>query len=386
MGRLAGIPIGIHPLWLVVVALITWSLGSEYYPAEVDGLSTAAAYGLGFASALTLFAGILLHELGHAVTARRAGIEVQEIDLWLLGGVARISGEPHRPRDELRFALAGPLVTFGLVVAFAAARIVLGSGGPSWVRALLDYQLYVNGLILGFNLMPAFPLDGGRVLRAELWRRSGSRRDATMRAAAVGRGVGYVLAGLGVLSFLAGAPGGLWFALMGGFIVLAARAEEQGEVVDAALTGRTVAELMSSPAIAIGADASLHDAAQLFAAHLYTTFPVVAADGRAVGLLTIDAVRHVPAGRRDQVTVGEVAVDDAGLLVSPDMPLIEAVRLPAFQRLGRLVAVDVDDRVVGILSTTDVHRVLRARELADASPRPVPRPAAALPSTRVVPR
>lgn len=395
MGRLAGIPIGIHPLWLLVVALITWSLGSEYYPSEVDGLSTGAAYALGLASALTLFAGILLHELGHAVTARRAGIEVEEIDLWLLGGVARISGEPRRPRDELRFALAGPLVTLGLVVVFAVARLALGSGGPDWVRALLDYQLFVNGLILGFNLMPAFPLDGGRVLRAVLWGRLGSRSEATTRAAGVGRGFGWVLGSFGVLTFLAGAPGGLWFALMGGFIVLAARAEEQGEAIEAAFVGRTVADLMSSPAVVVRADASLHDAAEVFARHLYTSFPVVAPDGSARGLLTIGAVRRVPAHDRDRITVAEAAVLDPGLLATVDTPLWDAVRRPAFQQLGRLVGVDGDGRVVGVLSSTDVHRALRAHELVDGDPTstsPAPRSrdgarsGVTLPPGRVAPR
>ena len=226
IGRIAGIPVGVSPLWLVIVALFTVALGAGYFPEEVHGISPVVSYALGLASVLLLFASILAHEFGHALVARRRGIEVQEIDLWLLGGVSRMRGEAHAPGDELAFALAGPAVTAVLAACFGALALLLPSSTPAVARALIDYQALVNCLLLGFNLMPAFPLDGGRVLRSLLWRRSGDIGRSTATAASVGRGFGYLLIGLGGLEFLSGAPEGLWLALIGFFIVSAASAEQ----------------------------------------------------------------------------------------------------------------------------------------------------------------
>ena len=192
VARIAGIPVGISPLWLIIVALITWSLGAAYYPNEVHGIAPATAYALGLASALLLFASILAHEFGHALVARRRGVEIEEIDLWLLGGVARMSGRPRRARDELSFALAGPAVTAVIAAIFGAVALALPASAPAALRALVGYQAEINLLILGFNLIPAFPLDGGRVARALLWLRSGNLAAATDTAARLGRVFGYV--------------------------------------------------------------------------------------------------------------------------------------------------------------------------------------------------
>ena len=254
IGRLAGIPIGINPLWLVIVGLITWSLGATYYPDQVSGISPAAAYGLGFASALLLFASIVLHELGHAVVARRRGVAVEGIDLWLLGGVSKLRGSPHGPGDELRYAAAGPAVTLAIALGFGAVVLALPAGTPAALRALLEYQLYVNALILAFNLLPAFPLDGGRILRAVVWARVGEMARATSIAATVGRGFAYGFIFLGVLVALQGAPGGLWLSLIGLFLAFAGRAEEGAQQLRSTLGGHQARELMSYPAVVIPAE------------------------------------------------------------------------------------------------------------------------------------
>jgi Zn-dependent protease len=228
IGRLAGIPIGIQPLWLMIVALITWQLGAAYYPDAVDGIAPLAAYALGLLSALLLFASILLHELGHAVVARRHGVEIEEIDLWLLGGVARMSGQPRTAGDELRFAIAGPAVTLAIAVLFGAIALGLSSSGATALRAVVEYQAFVNTAILVFNMVPAFPLDGGRVARALLWGWTHDLGRATAAAAAAGRALGYAMIALGVFATAAGAFGGIWLALVGFFVVVAARAEEGG--------------------------------------------------------------------------------------------------------------------------------------------------------------
>lgn len=368
IGRLAGVPIGIHPLWLVIVALITLALGSDYFPTEAPGVSDPVAYLLGLGSALALFVGILLHELGHAIVARRHGVEIEEIDLWLLGGVARMTGEPHEPGDELRFALAGPAVTCVLLAGFGALRLIVGDSSDA-VRAFLDYQLYINAAVVLFNLLPAFPLDGGRAVRALLWRRFGDRERATALAAQGGKTFGFMLVALGVISFAAGAIGGLWLGLVGGFLIVAAGAEAQRTALEQEFAGRTAAMLMTAPAVSLAADLPLDDAIVVgFSRHLYSAFPVTDADGRAIGVLTIDAVRQVPAPLRAQRRVEDVAALDRSLLVTPETAVTELLARPSYLHIGRAVVVDADERPVGVVSVTDVQRRLRADALLPSTP------------------
>ncbi|HLL92318.1 MAG TPA: site-2 protease family protein [Solirubrobacteraceae bacterium] len=361
IGSIAGIPVGVSPLWLVIVALITFSLGAGYFPEEIHGISAGAAYALGLASALLLFASILAHEFGHALVARRRGIEVEEIDLWLLGGVSRMRGEAHRPGDELRYALAGPAVTAVIAVCFGAAALLLPASTPAAISALVEYQALINGVILVFNLMPAFPLDGGRVLRSLLWRRSGDIRRSTETAANVGRGFGYLLIFLGGLEFINGAPEGLWPALIGFFIVAAAGAEARGAQLQAALSGVHVRELMSAPVVSIPLETSVARAARdFFLADRFTAFPVVDEAGRALGLVSLAQVEALTPEQRDARRVGEIAERDPSLLVREQDDVAGLLERPAFARVGRAVAVDSFGRPVGLLSITDVQRALRA--------------------------
>jgi Zn-dependent protease/CBS domain-containing protein len=348
----------------VIVALITWSLGSSYYPEEVRGIGTGAAYGLGLASALLLFASILAHELGHALVARRCGVEVEEIDLWLLGGVSRMRGEAHEPGDELRYALAGPAVTAVLVVVFGVAALLLGPATPRVISALVEYQALVNGLVLVFNLMPAFPLDGGRVLRSLLWRRSGDLARSTETAAGVGRGFGYVLIALGVLEVLAGGPQGFWLVMVGFFLVVAAGAQAAGAQVRAVFSGVPARELMSAPVVSIPEQVSAARAGvDFFLARRYTAFPVVDERGRALGLVSLVQIEALTPEQRELRRVGELAERDPSLIVGEDSDVAELLALAAFSRVGRAVVVDRLDRPVGMLSITDVQRTLRASRL-----------------------
>jgi len=360
VGRLAGIPIGVQPLWLVIVALITWSLGAVYYPEQVEGIAPGAAYALGFVSAMLLFASIVAHELGHAIVARRHGVEIEQIDLWLLGGVARLSGSPRHARDELAYAVAGPAVTLGVIAVFAFAA-ALSTGAPEELRAVVEYQLAVNVLILVFNLLPAFPLDGGRVLRALLWQRGGDMTRATATAAMIGRGFGYGLIGIGLLAAVQGVPSGLWFALIGIFLIFAGRAEESHQRVKAALRGATARDLMASPAVTISAQATAEDAAHRFAQHHFRAFPVVDPGG-VRGVLTIDRVEAIPASGRAAVRVEEIMDSDPELFVDEQADVAELLDRPAFQRVGRAI-VRADRDEVGILSVTEVERAVRAERL-----------------------
>jgi Zn-dependent protease/predicted transcriptional regulator len=367
IARIAGIPVGISPLWLIIVGLITWSLGAGYYPGEVHGITTAGSYALGLASALLLFASILAHEFGHALVARRRGVQIEEIDLWLLGGVARMSSEPKTAEDELHFALAGPAVTAVVAALFGALAVALPGSAPAALRALVDYQVQINVLILGFNLVPAFPLDGGRVARALIWRRTGDKAAATNTAAGLGRVFGYLLIAFGVLLAFDGEPGGLWFALIGVFLVSAATAERMHEQVVDAFTGVPAEELMSQPAISIPAESTLVEAHEYFVRHRYTAFPVTDGAGRAVGMLSIEHLRRTPRSRWPTTRAAERADRDPALLVGGQEKIAHLLDQPAFVRIGRAAVIDQEGRPVGVVSLTDIERTIRASRLGNSA-------------------
>ncbi|HXW59437.1 MAG TPA: site-2 protease family protein [Solirubrobacteraceae bacterium] len=358
-----GIPVGISPWWLVIVVLITWSLGASYFPEAVHGIAPAASYALGLASALLLFASILAHEFGHAIVARRRGIEIEEIDLWLLGGVSRMRGEAHDPHDELRYAIAGPMVSAVIAVCFAIAALTLPASTPSVVMALVEYQAFVNGLILVFNLLPAFPLDGGRVLRALLWRRSGEIARSTKIAASVGRGFGYLMIFLGALAALQGEVGGLWLAVIGFFVVIAAGAQAMGAQIKSTFDGVAARELMSAPALSLPASMTAAQAErEYFQRYRYSSFPVLGATGAVVGLVGAPQLRGL--SHRHGLTLGDIANKDRGLIVGEDKDVVKLLESPAFQRCGRAVVIDRFGQPVGLVSITDVQRALREAEIA----------------------
>jgi len=364
--RIGGIPLGVQPLWLVIVALITWSLGADYYPQRVHGIAPVAAYGLGLVSALLLFASIVAHELGHALTARRYGIAVDGIDLWLLGGVAKLRGEAHRPEDELRYALAGPAITVVIAAVFGALALLLPHTTPRAIKAVVDYQAYVNAAILVFNLLPAFPLDGGRVARALMWRRSGDLQRATAAAARLGRGFGWGFVGLGALNAFAGVASGLWLVVIGFFILMAAGAESRQTELAGAFGGYHAADLMSSPAVSIDADVTLAQAADVFVRERFTSFPVVE-DGRVAGLLMITSLEAVPRAAWATTHVGAVADRDPTLFVSQGAEVSDLLRRDGFARDARAIVLGPTGGLAGIVSLTDVQRALRAMRLNSRS-------------------
>lgn len=365
IARIAGIPVGVSPWWLVIVALITWSLGADYFPSVIDHVAPALSYALGLVSALLLFASILAHEFGHALVARRHGIQVEEIDLWLLGGVSKMRDEAHNPDDELRYAIAGPAVTAVIALLFGAIALALPKSSSQVLRALIDYQVLVNCLILGFNLLPAFPLDGGRVLRSILWRRSHDVERSTATAASVGRGFGYVMVGLGFIELFAGSAGGLWLAIIGFFLIAASGAQAVGAQVQATFSGVHARELMSTPVVSVPAELSLERAgAEYFVPYRYTAFPVVDSGGRFDGVIAVDRVERVPDPERASRRVEDVADHDPELAIGEEEDVAALLTRPAFGRVGRAVVVDPGGVPVGLLSITDIERTLRAHRLA----------------------
>jgi Zn-dependent protease len=225
--KLFGIPIRIDPSWYGIAAFVAWSLASGYFPAQCPGLSTPVYGAMGLAASLLLFGCVLLHELGHALAARRLRIPVTQVTLFLFGGVSQLGAEPRRPSVELRIALAGPLVSAWLagLCWLGADRIPLEGSLPLVARVILRYLAAVNVGILVFNLLPGFPLDGGRVLRAAVWAWTGSLRRATRLASRLGAALGLGLLGLGLWVMLRGAwVSGVWYVFLGFFLREAAQA------------------------------------------------------------------------------------------------------------------------------------------------------------------
>lgn len=348
IGRIAGIPVGISPWWLLIVVLLTWSLASTYFPGTAPGIDALSATALALTSVLALFAGILAHELAHAIVARRAGVEIEEIDLWLLGGVARMRGRPQAARDELRFALAGPAVTVTLAVAFAVPALTLRD---SALRAFVVYQAQANAAIAVFNLLPALPLDGGRAARALLWRRTGDLPRATVIAARAGRWTGLGFVYLGLLATFAGAVVGLWFAMIGLFLVAAATSEQRRAELEQRLAGLTAADVMSAPAVTVAADASLSGARGVLWEHDFAAVPVVDGRGAVVGWLG-----RARAEADGDGTAGAAAHADPALLIDFDAPVTALLERPSFVAFGRAAVVDDAGRPLGVITTSDLDR------------------------------
>jgi Zn-dependent protease len=357
-GRVAGIPVGASWSILLIGALIAWSLAASILPAQVPGLAPAG-YWLGGVVGTGLFLGSLLaHELGHAVVARRAGLRVRGITLWLLGGVALLEDEPVRPRDELRVALVGPAVSLALAVAFGLVAVALGlAGGPGLAVAVAAWLAVGNTALALFNLLPAAPLDGGRVLRGLLWRRHGSRVRAAVTATRAGQVVGAALIVYGLAGTLTGwGIGTLWTALVGWFLTVAARQERDQAVLRQGVGGLRAGQVMTPAPVTAPAwftvDAFLRtyvDPWQVAALPLRTF------DGRPAGVVTVDALRAVPEARRHLVRAGDVAIPVPDLVVvGPDEPVGDlAARLAGGRTVAAVVA---GGRLLGLITPADLAR------------------------------
>jgi Zn-dependent protease len=361
LGRIAGIRIGINWSWLVVFALITWSWATAIFPDQNPGLSKGTYWGMAIVAALLFFASILLHELGHAFQARREGMEIEGITLWLFGGVAQFKGMFPSAGAEFRIAIAGPLVS--LVLGFAFVGIAVAVHGAPVVDGVAAWLGYINLSLLVFNLLPALPLDGGRVLRAALWRARNDFAWATRVAAGIGRGFGFLfIAGGLAMFFWENATSGLWLAFIGWFLLGAASAEARYIAVRDAFGGLRVRDLMVREPQTVTPNTTIGDLMDnVVWSHRYTTYPVVE-DGRAVGLLPFRCVAQVPRGEWDERTVRDCMLPaDQVPTLSEDEPLEQAL-MELSNGVGRGLVLD-DGRLVGFLSMSDLARALETHGL-----------------------
>ena len=355
-----GIPIAVHPSWLVVFALFAWSLAQGYFPIEYPGWGMVTYWAVGAATALLVFGSVLVHELGHSWVALRNGLPIRGITLFVFGGVAEIGREAATPGAEFRIALAGPLTSFALAALFAGAR--LAAGEVDVVAAPAFWLARINATVALFNLLPGFPLDGGRVLRAIMWRTTGSFERATRTAALTGRVVanGFIL--LGILAALRGnVVGGVWIALIGWFLENAARQTGAQVGTAALLRGVTVGQVMTRECPRVPGDMRLerlvHD--EVLAGGRRCFF-VVDAD-RLRGLLTLGDIRAIPRERWSVTPVEQVMTPLAKLAsVTPRDDLLVALRAMDETGVGQLPVVD-DAALVGAVGREQVLRYIAAR-------------------------
>jgi Zn-dependent protease len=372
-----GIRIAVDWSWFLILFLVIFWMTNFYSDLLGESGSSATPFLLGLASAAGFFGSILLHELGHAFVATRNGIGISSIQLWIFGGMARMDREADSPGVEARIALGGPAVTFAIFAAltiggvlaggwhdFREAALVQTSSGADGILAMVAWLASINLLLLIFNLLPAFPMDGGRVARAIAWRVTGDRNAATKFAADLGRAFGYLFIAGGISMALTdsilGTFGGIWLALVGMVINGAAR----GAAIQTRMTGHihsiSVADVMDREPVTIRGDLSIEQALdQYFLRYRWPWFPVVDAAHRFLGLLNRDAADEIPEVSRAGSTVSEIVDADRSLFVRDDTPLDSLLSNQNLRRLGALMAVDADGRLSGVITVEQVGRALR---------------------------
>jgi Zn-dependent protease/CBS domain-containing protein len=360
IARVIGIPIYLHFSWLIIFGLIVWTLSTGYFPAQYPDLPASSYWAKGLVASLLFFVSIVFHELGHAVVALRHGLRTRSITLFIFGGVAQLEKDPKDGRSEFWMAAAGPLVSLALAGLFYTCA-TLPFMGP-WAAAVAKYLALINLILALFNLVPAFPMDGGRLLRGALWGPLGKAR-ATRIASGAGTFFAFFLIFAGVFSLLRGdSLGGLWYILIGWFIKDASAASYQQVRLDEALRGVTVRDAMVEAVATVPSTGSVAEAArEYFMRTGYGSYPVTRGEA-VVGLLCLKDVLRLSAEEREATSVqGAMRPLTDAIVTDPDAPLPVAIARMAQAGTGRLLVMH-GERLVGLLTTNGVVRRLKVRE------------------------
>jgi Zn-dependent protease/predicted transcriptional regulator len=369
-----GIAIEVHSSWIFVYALMTWSLAVGYFPQALPDVPASVYWLSGLVAALLLFTSVLVHELAHAFVALGEGVGVRRITLFLFGGVSHLDEDARTPGGEFRIAIAGPVSSFGIAAILWVVDTTL-TAPATIAAAIVGYLVWVNLAVGIFNLIPGFPLDGGRLLRAALWRWRGDYMRATYLASRAGMGFAVALMVLGVMQMFGGSLlGGVWLILIGLFLRASADASYGEVALRDTLSALTVADVMTRDVVTVSTDASVEALAELFWTHHVTSFPVTD-DGAVRGVAVVRDVNRVPrdAWARERVATVMRRLEPA-LTTTPGESLMRALERAAGNGLGRLAVVE-RDRLVGYLSLKDIVHVLALRGLS--SPGGIAAPAAA---------
>ncbi|HEY6608555.1 MAG TPA: site-2 protease family protein [Candidatus Limnocylindria bacterium] len=365
IGRVAGVELSIHPSWLVIAFLVTYSLAVAQFPRQFPGWSGTQYWIVAVGTALFFFGSVLAHELSHAIVARRFGLRVGGITLFIFGGATTLDSDSRRPREEALIALAGPAASIGLGVAFIVLDLLIHQ--PQ-VGALVGWLGFINIALGVFNLIPGFPMDGGRVLRAFLWWIRGDQLTATRNAALVGRIFAYALIALGVFLALqpAGLFSGLWLAVIGWFLSNAAEATARQAGIESSLRGITVSDAMDATPPSVSPNETVADLVQeRMLRGEDRSYLVQYEDGGLAGVVTLSDVRRVARDDWDSARVTDIMTRFADLVtIRPDAPLVDALRSIQEREVGQLPVVDADASVrqpLGLITRRGILRLIEAR-------------------------
>lgn len=358
--KLAGFVVKLDMSWVFLALLIAWSLAQGFFPTYYEGLPKAVYWWMGLAGVLGLFFSIVLHELSHSLVARLYGIPIRGITLFIFGGVAEMEEEAVSPKAEFLMAIAGPFASIVLAVMFFGLSVSgHGVGFPAPVVAVTRYLAYLNSVLAVFNAVPAFPLDGGRVLRAVLWQRTGNLRQATRTASRIGAGFGLLLIALGVLNVLGGnLVGGMWWFLIGLFVRSAAAGSYHQLLVRRALEGEPVRRFTTLNPVTVSPNTTVRELVEDFVyKHYFDLFPVID-NSQLVGCVNTRQIKQIPRDKWESVTVGQIASPcSSDNTIEADQDSVQA--LLQMQRTGntRMTVVE-KGRLVGIVSLKDMLRLL----------------------------
>ncbi len=360
--RLFGFEVRADLSWLLLAALITWSLAQGVFPSAYAGLSAATYWVMGVVGALGIFASIVIHEFSHSLVARRYGMRIRRITLFIFGGVAQMEEEPGSPRAELNMSIVGPLSS--VAIGFLCWGVLLvgrNSGWPVSVLGVLAYLRTVNFILAGFNILPAFPLDGGRVLRAALWRWKGRLRWATRVASSIGSGFGIALMVVGFffIIFRGAFISGMWWVLIGLFLRGASRSSYQKMLMTETLHGEPVSRFMKTDVVTVERSVPVESLVEDYIyKHHFKLYPVVD-DGLLKGCVTTRQVKEVPREEWGRRTVGEIAEECSEQnTVFPDTDATVALSRMNANGVSRLMVVEADGRLAGIITLKDLMRFL----------------------------
>lgn len=361
--RVLGIQVSLDYTWFIVFVLFAWSLSYGYFPFRIPGLTGGTYLMMGILSSLLLFACVLIHEISHSYTANRLGMDIHEITLFIFGGVAQLTREPEDAKTEFKIAIAGPAASLVLAILFYASAAVVSNTAHPVADSVLAYLALINLVLLGFNMIPGFPLDGGRVFRAIWWWRTGDLNRATKVASNIGKGFALFLIVTGFMQiFVGNFVGGLWFVFIGVFVQQAAESGYQQVVIKKALSGLKVKDIMTKPVITVDEASSVSEAVEnFFFKYHHAAFPV-RSDGHVSGLLTLNEVRALDKQKWNETRVSDVMhrlgpTDTMG----PEDSAIDALAKMTSNgdngNLGRFPVVQ-GDKLVGIISRRDIMKML----------------------------
>jgi Zn-dependent protease/CBS domain-containing protein len=366
--RAFGVSIHLDYSWFIFFVLVVWTFGHFYFPTFYPSFERVTQWELGIAGAILLFVSVVFHEMSHAVTSNFLGFPIRKITLFIFGGVAHMKSEPDNPKTEFIVAAAGPIATLILYLFFSAMAAVAQSAGAEPLYALMYVTARLNGMLALFNLVPGFPLDGGRLLRSLFWWKTGNLKRATNFAARLGEGFAYFIMAAGAVYLFRGDwVSALWNVLIGVFLKNAAEQSYQHVLIEDVLQGISVSEIMGHEVMTVNEEDSLARLVDQFIHHKFTAYPVLNREGFVVGVIDLEHIKGVPREQRDEKSALEVMhLIPLAHLPRPSTNAFGALREMLALGLSQLPVVDENGRLAGFVTRTDIMSMFQIRsDLAD---------------------